>query len=302
MWNINIPVLFETVLCVVVMATITCALTTTEASLFDSQEIPVIRDQPNLLGKVGVGRNQDGTHTLISNGIPDNAVGIFPNEDNPYAIEEQSFLVKFPQNPTLNELDGQPQPQCLPANSIIGFAVNGAAIFSPFDEDGSDLNAVDFGGGCQGRTAEGGIYYFAQVPDKCSTFQRLDADQIFGVAIDGFPIYGPGEGDSMITNADLDACHGKKVNGQYRYYMTDEWPYVLGCFRGTPMSVKNGSEVIIPSSVCKFACNKDAETNEVPCVDDFLVTTPSPTQAGTCTKYSLGLISSFLVLSFIIVM
>ena len=295
MWNI--PVLLGT-LCVAIMATITHALTNEEAGLFESQQIPVIRDQPNLFGRVGVGKNQDGTHTLQSNGIPDNGVGIFPNEDNPYAITEQAFSVEFPQNPALNEL-----PQCLPANSIIGFAVNGAAIFSPFDEDGNDLNAVDFGGNCQGRTAEGGIYYFAQVPDKCSTFQRLDADQIFGVAIDGFPIYGPGEGDSKITNADLDACHGKMVNGQYRYYMTDEWPYVLGCFRGTPMSVSNGSEVIIPSSVCKFACNKDAKSNEVPCVDDFPITTPEPpttTQAGTHIKYSLGLISTFLVVTFII--
>jgi hypothetical protein len=45
-----------------------------------------------------------------------------------------------------------------------------------------------------------------------------------------------------MTNADLDACHGttskvmwngKKVR-MYHYVATWEFPYTVGCFRGTP--------------------------------------------------------------------
>ena len=32
----------------------------------------------------------------------------------------------------------------------------------------------------------------------------------------------------------LDACNGMTVHGQYGYYVTDSFPYVMGCFSGTP--------------------------------------------------------------------
>lgn len=42
---------------------------------------------------------------------------------------------------------------------------------------------------------------------------------------------------------DLDECNGKTVNGNYQYYITESFPYVLGCFKGTPDASfsKNGN-------------------------------------------------------------
>lgn len=37
-------------------------------------------------------------------------------------------------------------------------------------------------------------------------------------------------------NGDLDACNGMEVNGQYGYYVTDTYPWVIKCFKGTPHS------------------------------------------------------------------
>ena len=45
----------------------------------------------------------------------------------------------------------------------------------------------------------------------------------------------------MLTNADLDECHGHthaiawdgRTVTMYHYHATWEFPYVLGCFRGT---------------------------------------------------------------------
>ena len=47
---------------------------------------------------------------------------------------------------------------------------------------------------------------------------------------------------SELTNADLDACHGRTSpvtwNGRrvsiYHYVLTREYPYTVGCFKGTP--------------------------------------------------------------------
>jgi hypothetical protein len=41
--------------------------------------------------------------------------------------------------------------------------------------------------------------------------------------------------DYEFTNAgDLDACNGMTVDGQYGYYVTDSYPWVLNCLSGTP--------------------------------------------------------------------
>ena len=32
----------------------------------------------------------------------------------------------------------------------------------------------------------------------------------------------------------LDECNGMVVNGQYGYFITDAYPWVLGCYSGTP--------------------------------------------------------------------
>ena len=66
---------------------------------------------------------------------------------------------------------------------------------------------------------------------------------LFGYALDGFGIYGPrGEDGKMITNAQLDECHGHVAPVQwngivqpiYHYHLNNQYPFSVGCFRGTP--------------------------------------------------------------------
>ncbi len=33
---------------------------------------------------------------------------------------------------------------------------------------------------------------------------------------------------------DLDECNGMTRSGSYGYYVTEAYPWVIGCFRGTP--------------------------------------------------------------------
>jgi hypothetical protein len=68
---------------------------------------------------------------------------------------------------------------------------------------------------------------------------------VVGFALDGFPIVveRDARGD-LPTNADLDECHGRTspilLDGEvveiYHYSATLEFPYVIGCFRATPVS------------------------------------------------------------------
>ena len=41
--------------------------------------------------------------------------------------------------------------------------------------------------------------------------------------------------DALCTNADLDICHGHSHGALgYHYHATIEYPYTIGCYRGTP--------------------------------------------------------------------
>jgi hypothetical protein len=70
---------------------------------------------------------------------------------------------------------------------------------------------------------------------------------LVGYALDGFGIYGPrGADGKLVTNAQLDECHGRvgevMFNGKkqkiYHYVLNNEYPYAVGCFRGTPVRVE----------------------------------------------------------------
>ncbi len=70
----------------------------------------------------------------------------------------------------------------------------------------------------------------------------LRHSSLVGYSLDGFGIYGRyGEGGKILTSADLDECHGhtgiidwdgQQVN-MYHYHATWDFPYSVGCMRGT---------------------------------------------------------------------
>jgi hypothetical protein len=100
---------------------------------------------------------------------------------------------------------------------VIGFAADGFPIFGSY--------FVDTGGNL--REAQSG--YTLQSGSRPSSASNP------GGSYDGMYV-----GDWSYTNAgDLDACNGMTVNGQYGYYVTDSYPWVMACFTGTPDSSFN---------------------------------------------------------------
>ncbi len=64
-----------------------------------------------------------------------------------------------------------------------------------------------------------------------------------GYALDGFGLFGRyGEAGKVLSNADLDECHGHthevvwdgKPTTIYHYHATWEYPYTVGCYRAKP--------------------------------------------------------------------
>ena len=125
-----------------------------------------------------------------------------------------------------------------------------------------------------GHTQPGGLYHYHGNPLALFDPEETDqGSPVIGFAADGFPVYGPhyidpasgkmleatsgytlkdgarptagvspgGNYDGTyiqdyeFTNAGtLDKCNGMTLNGQYGYYVTASYPYVMGCYTGTP--------------------------------------------------------------------
>jgi hypothetical protein len=127
---------------------------------------------------------------------------------------------------------------------MIGVALNGVAIFNAFDAGGRDAVAHEVQDLCSGHPERSGEYHY-HGPSPCLPSETGN-ETLVGYAIDGFGIYSLYDAKGReLTNADLDACHGRtsevdwdgKRVTMYHYVLTREYPYTIGCFRGTPVAL-----------------------------------------------------------------
>jgi hypothetical protein len=114
---------------------------------------------------------------------------------------------------------------------VIGFAADGFPIYGPHFLDPST-----------GKVTEAKSGYTVKSGD------RSTSDASPGGAYDGTYIQ-----DYEFTNAGhLDKCNGMTVNGQYGYYVTSSYPYVMGCFTGSPdWSFSKFKDIVVWAS-CGF--------------------------------------------------
>ena len=91
-------------------------------------------------------------------------------------------------------------------------------------------------------------YHYHAYSWKCFPNQGKSGEHspLFGYAIDGFGVYGPrGENGELVTNDDLDECHGHTheiewdgvQKSMYHYHVNNQYPYSIGCYRGTPIAL-----------------------------------------------------------------
>ncbi len=194
----------------------------------------------------------DGTTiTVVSNGVPDYTyIGTSPGEP-----DGREFTFTMPAEPTMAETVTD-----VPYIGPIGMTLNGISIYGPTEGTGGDVDSLPgIISECGSHNGPGGFHTHkilaSDVTDCFFTPEEVAAaPQLAGYASDGFPIYTGVDqytsswqltDDSLFASdtwaahtyvegsGDLDQCNGRyDEDGNYAYYTTATFPYVLGCFAG----------------------------------------------------------------------
>ena len=180
---------------------------------------------------------------VTTNDVPDDhPTGQFPVDPDDPAYEYDRNPNTISEQDLAYELDATPEvadePSCMGGES--GVMNTGVALFNALDAGNRDAGAWEVQDSCEGHPEVTGAYHYHTLS---SCIDDVSVDTIIGWALDGFPITGPtvGEGN-VLTTADLDECHGitstLDIDGEqvttYHYVMTQDFPYSVSCFRGTP--------------------------------------------------------------------
>jgi hypothetical protein len=186
-----------------------------------------------------------GTRTIVTNDLPTHPTGVFPiqasdpahaYDRNPNSIKGQTLTYALPSSPVYENI-----PHCMNSGEA-GVMLTGAALFNAFDAGGRDAGAWEVQDSCSGHPQVEGEYHYHTLS---SCIKNADIHTVIGYALDGYPITGPKVGDNnILTTADLDVCHGigstvtidGKSMATYHYVMTEDFPYSVSCFRGTPIN------------------------------------------------------------------
>ena len=213
---------------------------------------------------------------LTSTGIPNHAIGKFPNSGNPHKVSPQQHIFKIPKKPEYKNKSTK-----LEMAFDFGVALNGI----PFDPGAAEWFKGERNSKWQYEALSGavrlgvddnhahvqptGAYHYHGLPTLYLSKLGVQKGKIsprIGYAADGFSIYAlygkngkelvssyrlkkgtrpiGGEYDGTFVadyefvkgSGDLDECNGKKMNGQYSYFLSRSFPIIPRCFKGTPHS------------------------------------------------------------------
>ncbi|MFO0759750.1 MAG: YHYH protein [Byssovorax sp.] len=230
----------------------------------DISKIPIVEGSETRTSEFAMTMTDAGRH-LKGNGIPNHPIGTFPVQEGTAAYEYYAAIpvmtygtsadipvdsydldITLPKNPTPNET-----PACIkwiPTGVVTQTGAMWHLDFA-FDAQKHLLDPVaalpmDL---CWGHPYEK-QYHYHGYSWKCFPNQgdAKDHSPLFGYAIDGFGVFGPrGEGGKLVSNDDLDECHGHthmiawdgEMKEMYHYHVNNEYPYSIGCFRGTPIEL-----------------------------------------------------------------
>lgn len=218
-----------------------------------TEEVPAI--YKNIYGATSI--TSDGTYiTIKTNGLPDHKSVYYPTSNalyesfsgttfgntnfakNPNTIATQSLTFKIPAYPkqAINHASTPLGP--------IGVSLNGVPFFNQYAAMNAPLtNEMTSFDKYWGHPQQSGQYHYHVEPLYLTTV-KASKSALLGFLLDGFPVYGPEENGTVVTNAMLDAYHGHVSvtadypNGIYHYHITSTDPYLNGTgFYGTAGTV-----------------------------------------------------------------
>lgn len=129
----------------------------------------------------------------------------------------------------------------------IGIMTTGSVIFNAIDDMGRDAAAHEIQDSCSGHPEMTRTYHYHNLSPCIDDEPTGGHSPLIGYAPDGFGIYGKyGESGELLSNAELDELHGhthviewdgKQVD-MFHYHVTNEYPYTLGGYKGTPVKLE----------------------------------------------------------------
>jgi hypothetical protein len=187
-----------------------------------------------------------GTNRILTtNDLPSGeTTGTFPiqttdpayqYDHNPNRITAQSVDVSIPASPT-----AAPAAECVDLGPI-GVTTDGVEFFDALDALGRDAAAHEILDTCGGHPAPRGVYHYHSIGSCLTTGAKKNTAVLVGYALDGYGLYVERDAKGNLpTDADLDACHGRKSavlwdgkkRDMYHYDVTLEYPYTVGCYHG----------------------------------------------------------------------
>ena len=216
--------------------------------------------------------------TVASNGITS-----YPFvKKTPAGLKSQNFSWTVSTKPTI----ASTQTSIENKMSAVAFTVTGLPIYGPMEGPTPTVEAYgdpvynDLLDTCGGHTGYNADYHYHQI--FAITACSLE-ETIVGYALDGFPIYSnpsykwksgyekTGNPKSYSFKAytytggtnSLDECNGQKQDdGSYRYYITESFPYVIGCYTGTAKKQSGVAAQSMPAmgSVSKSSAPREDST------------------------------------------
>jgi hypothetical protein len=193
-----------------------------------------------------------GSRRILSgNGLPASPTGVFPiaatdpayaYDRNPNSIKAYTLKVSLPASPKLAAA-----PTCV--GGTVGVSTLGVPLYSSFDALGRDAGAHEVQDACGGHPQITGQYHFHGLSPCWRDSALSRKTHLVGWALDGFGIYVEYDASGKeLSSADLDVCHGrtsvvdwdgKKVR-MYHYDATQDFPYLVACYRGKPITSATG--------------------------------------------------------------
>ncbi len=211
-------------------------------------------DVPNHTSPYFIQYEADGFYFIDQNGDGVNDMYSEPHTGmnvNPNRISEQNYVFHLPLAP---EVATSPSATNL---GPIGVIINGVTFYNEYEGpdmplDDQTMNSFDEFNGHPAPNQQGGggnppypgrYHYHVEPLYLTEVESNASYTRLLGYALDGFPVYGPLNPDG--STPELDDYNGEfsptpeYPNGIYHYHVTDDPPYLIGAFIGTPGSVDN---------------------------------------------------------------
>ena len=125
---------------------------------------------------------------------------------------------------------------------------------------------------------------------------------LLGYMFDGFPMYGQySQGGHRPTQLDSCSGHTHMINGkmQYHYHMPNDFPWMIGCFKGCPIVSNNRNQLRFSTTNVTYGCPNGLATDPNPLYEDAINTTVTTPSSGVSLLGSIVLVIASTVLCYI---